>query len=209
MISVNPPAVSTARYGNLVAQVDADGNDLGGIRNVFVEVPIGTYTGWNLFSRSFFEDGFCTLQGSFIPFAHTKAERLAAGDARPSLEERYPSKDAYVAAMKKAADALVGKRYLLPDDAVRSWSRRPNAKESEARRSRVASAGTNPMNEDARARDNSAREPDRSAMRRLMVFFGIVYVVEGLGQTGGLIAQPLSYFLRKRMAGPPSRSLHS
>jgi alpha/beta hydrolase family protein len=119
VISVNPPSTSPARYGNLVAQVDADGNDLGGIRNVFVEVPIGTYTGWNLFNHSFFEDGFCTLQGSFIPFARTKAERLAAGDARLSVEERYPSKEAYVAAIKKAADTLVSKRYLLPDDAVR------------------------------------------------------------------------------------------
>jgi len=119
VISVNPPTASPARYGNLVAQVDADGNDLGGIRNVFVQVPIGTYTGWNLFNRSFFEDGFCTLQGSFIPFARTKAERLAAGDPRPSLEERYPSKDAYVAAIKQAADDLVGKRYLLPADAER------------------------------------------------------------------------------------------
>jgi hypothetical protein len=119
IITVNPPKVSPARYGNLVPQVDQDGNDIGGIRNVFVEVPIGTYTGWNLFNRSFFEDGFCTLQGSFIPFARTKTERLAAGDARPSIEERYPTKEMYVAAIKKAADALVGKRYLLPEDAVR------------------------------------------------------------------------------------------
>jgi hypothetical protein len=119
VVTVNPPKVSPALYGNLVPQVDADGNDVGGIRNVFVEVPIGTYTGWNLFNRSFFEDGFCTLQGSFIPFARTKAERLAAGDARLSIEERYPTKEAYVAAMKKAADALVGNRFLLPEDAVR------------------------------------------------------------------------------------------
>jgi hypothetical protein len=119
VIDVALPKVSPARYGNLVPQVDSDGNDIGGIRNVFVEVPIGTYTGWNLFNRSFFEDGFCTLQGSFIPFARTKAERLAAGDTRLSIEERYPSKEAYVVAVKKAADTLVGKRYLLPDDAVR------------------------------------------------------------------------------------------
>ena len=33
--------------------------------------------------------------------------------------------------------------------------------------------------------------------RRLMIFFSIVYVVEGLGQTGGLIAQPLAYFLKE------------
>jgi hypothetical protein len=115
-ISINPPKVSTARYGNLVPQVDADGNDLDGIRNVFVQVPIGTYTGWNLFNHSFFEDGFCTLQGSFIPFAGTKAERLATGDERLSIEERYPTRETYVAAVKKAAEGLVAKRYLLPED---------------------------------------------------------------------------------------------
>jgi hypothetical protein len=119
LISIDPPRVSGARYGNLVPQVDADGNDLGGIRNVFVQVPIGTYTGWNLFNHSFFEDGFCTLQGSFIPFAPTKAERLAAGDQRLSLEERYPSKETYVAAVKAAAEGLVDKRHLLPEDAAR------------------------------------------------------------------------------------------
>ncbi len=30
-----------------------------------------------------------------------------------------------------------------------------------------------------------------------MLFFALVYVVEGLGQTGGLIAQPLNYFLKQ------------
>jgi MFS family permease len=30
-----------------------------------------------------------------------------------------------------------------------------------------------------------------------MVFFALVYVVEGIGQTGGLIAQPLNYFLKQ------------
>jgi len=118
VITVNPPKVSAARYGNLVPQVDADGNDLDGIRNVFLQVPIGTYTGWNLFNHSFFEDGLCTLQGSFIPFARTKAERLAVGDERLSVEERYPTRETYVAAVKKAAQGLVAKRYLLPEDAT-------------------------------------------------------------------------------------------
>jgi hypothetical protein len=119
IISGDPPKLSTARYGALVAQVDADGNDLGGIRNVFAAVPIGTYTGWNYFNKEFFEDGFCTLSGSFIPFAPTKQERLAAADPRPSIEERYPTKQAYVAAFRKAADDLVAQRFLLPDDAIR------------------------------------------------------------------------------------------
>jgi hypothetical protein len=119
ILSGDLPKISTGRYGNLVAQVDADGNDLGGVRNVFVAVPIGTYTGWNLFNKNYFEDGFCTLSGSFVPFAPTKAERLATGDPRPSLEERYPTKDAYVTAFKKAAGDLVAQRLLLADDAAR------------------------------------------------------------------------------------------
>ena len=45
--------------------------------------------------------------------------------------------------------------------------------------------------------DGAAPLADAGAIRRLMLFFGIVYVVEGLGQTGGLIAQPLTYFLKE------------
>ena len=119
VLSGTVPNSGQAEYAVLVPQVDADGNDLDGVRNVYVQVPIGTYTGWNLFNQNFFENGFCTLQGSFIPFARTKAERLAAGDPRPSLEERYPEKDTYVTAVQKAADDLVAKRHLLPEDARR------------------------------------------------------------------------------------------
>jgi Alpha/beta hydrolase domain len=117
VITVEPPHVGSASYGVLEPQVDADGNDLGGIRSVFAQVPIGTYTGWNLGQKDRFEGGLCNLQGSFIPFAPTRAERLAAGDPRLSIEERYPSKDVYVAAFRKAADDLVAQRYLLPEDA--------------------------------------------------------------------------------------------
>jgi hypothetical protein len=117
--SKEPPAIGTARYNPLVPQVDTDGNDIGGVRNVYVQVPIGSYTGWNLFRDDWFTNGFCTLSGSFIPFAATKAEREAAGDPRPSLEERYPSKDAYVRAVRAAADKLIGQRMLLQEDGFR------------------------------------------------------------------------------------------
>lgn len=117
IITVEPPRVGTASYGVLVGQVDADGNDLAGIRSVALQVPIGTYTGWNLGRADRFEDGFCSLQGSFIPFARSRAERMASGDPRPSLEERYPSRDAYVAALRAAAERLVSQRFLLADDA--------------------------------------------------------------------------------------------
>jgi hypothetical protein len=117
VITVEPPLVRSGSYGVLEPQVDADGNDLAGIRSVFAEVPIGAYTGWNLGRKDRFEGGLCNLQGSFIPFALSRAERLAAGDPRLSIEERYPSRDVYVAAFRKAAYDLVARRFLLPEDA--------------------------------------------------------------------------------------------
>ncbi len=118
VISIEPPRVGTAVYGVLEGQVDADGNEIAGVRSVFAQVPIGTYLGWNLFRAGRLEGGMCNLQGSFIPFARTKAEREAIGDSRLSLEERYPTRDVYVAAMRQAADGLVRARLLLPDDAT-------------------------------------------------------------------------------------------
>ena len=93
VITIEPPKQGEALYGVLVHQVNEDGNDIGGARGLHLQVPIGTYTGWNLGRRDRFEDRFCSLQGSFIPFARTKQERLDTGDPRLSMEERYPTKD--------------------------------------------------------------------------------------------------------------------
>jgi MFS family permease len=38
---------------------------------------------------------------------------------------------------------------------------------------------------------------DKGVTTRLLLFFALVYVVEGVGQVGGLIAQPLSYYLKE------------
>jgi len=74
----------------------------------FCRAPDGTYTGWNPGRKDRFEGGQCNLQGSFIPFAATRAERLATGDTRPSIEERYPNKDAYVGGDPSGCGAVGG-----------------------------------------------------------------------------------------------------
>jgi len=117
VITVEPPRVGSASYGVLAPLVDPDGNDLGGIRSVFVQAPIGTYTGWNVGRAGRFEGGMCNLQGSFIPFAPDRAAREATGDPRPSLAERYPDQAAYVAAFRAGAERLVAQRFLLEEDA--------------------------------------------------------------------------------------------
>jgi Alpha/beta hydrolase domain len=112
------PFVVKGLYYALLPQVDADGNDIDGIRNVNVQVPLGTYTGWNPRKAGFSEGDSCDLTGGYIPFFRTQAQRLAAGDPRPSLAERYPTHADYVAKVTAAANSLVAQGFLLPQDAA-------------------------------------------------------------------------------------------
>ena len=102
---------------HLVPQVDADGNETGGIRVPDIAVPLATNTGWNFRSPSVGgSTEIYNLLGSYIPFALTKAEREARNDPRPSIAERYQGREDYLAKLRAAAQALVAKRYLLAED---------------------------------------------------------------------------------------------
>jgi hypothetical protein len=79
-------------------------------------VPLGTYTGWALRAGPQEGDG-CEGSGQYIPFAKTKAERLASGDPRLSLEERYPDVETYTSMLHKAIENLQRAGFLLPFDA--------------------------------------------------------------------------------------------
>ena len=65
----------------------------------------------------------CYLDGIFVPFAKTKAERIAKRDPRLSLAERYHSKHDYVAKVRAAADMLKQQGYLLDEDVERAEKR--------------------------------------------------------------------------------------
>jgi hypothetical protein len=100
-------------------KVDADGNELGGVPVVLREAPLGTYLGWNVTAEGFHKGQLCNYAGGMVPFAKTKAERMANEDPRPSLEERYGSHDGYVAKVKEAAQKIVADGFLLQADANR------------------------------------------------------------------------------------------
>ena len=90
-----PPKIKRS-LPQLVVKIDADGNEVAGIKSPLLAAPLGTYTGWNVTASGPLKGQSCGLSGGFIPFAKTKAERMAHGDPRPSLEERYRSHDEYV-----------------------------------------------------------------------------------------------------------------
>jgi hypothetical protein len=112
---VDPPARIDNVYGTLVCAVDADGNEVAGIRLPPIAVPLGTYTGWNVYRAQPGE--LADRDGSLILFGVTKQEE-ATGDPRPSLAERYGTRAAYAAMVEAAAAALVAERLLLPADAA-------------------------------------------------------------------------------------------
>lgn len=101
----------------LVPQVDADGNDLAGIRMPDVSAPLATCTGWLLRSVSMgAPQESVPLQGSWIPFAATRRQREQLGDPRPALDERYASKEAYLARISEALQQLIQQGYLQSED---------------------------------------------------------------------------------------------
>ena len=113
---VHPKPDLTRQYRPLVSKVDADGNEVAGIRLPEIAVPLATYTGWNLYKRPFTEGDLCDRDGSYSEFAATRAERDLAGDPRASVAERYTSHADYAAKLQAAAESLARDGLLLEGD---------------------------------------------------------------------------------------------
>ena len=131
IMTINPPVITSPMFNNpkngpiypsYVPRTDTDGNDISGIRLVDVTVPLATYTGWALRSGPQAGDG-CEGAGQYIPFPKTKAERIASGDPRLSIEERYPTFSVYETAVKNAVDDMIAKRLLLQEDKAANLNR--------------------------------------------------------------------------------------
>jgi len=111
-----PPRPGPA-WGSRVSAVDADGNEVAGIRLPEVAVPVAAFTGWTLRHPDIGgAEQRLVFAGATLPFARTRSEREVHGDPRLSIEERYASREAYLERVRQAALALVAQRYLLEED---------------------------------------------------------------------------------------------
>jgi hypothetical protein len=129
--TVNPPLIvppyednplNGPIYPSFVPKTDRDGNDIAGVRLADVGVPVATYTGWALRSGPQANDG-CEGSGQFIPFPKTKADRLASGDPRQSVEERYPTFERYQRRVARAITEMVEDRLMLCEDTATEYAR--------------------------------------------------------------------------------------
>jgi hypothetical protein len=126
---VQPPQhLNGKHYSAFVPKVDKDGNEIGGVRAVHLQVPLATHAGWNLRAKGFMEDQLCYLNGMHVPFAKTKEEREKSGDPRLSIAERYKDQNDYVQQVSRAARTLVDQRFLLQEDAERIIAEATKAK---------------------------------------------------------------------------------
>jgi hypothetical protein len=124
IITKTLPVALADQYGVLVPKVDRDGNETSGVVLPDVAVPVATSTGWSVRGAAAGGAGeLCYLDGSYLPFAKTKAERERTGDGRLSLEERYQGPADYAAKIRDAAAALQKDRLLLPEDVERITAR--------------------------------------------------------------------------------------
>jgi hypothetical protein len=113
-----PPKQGTP-YRTLVPAVDADGNELAGIRLPEVAVPLATYMGWNLRDAAHGAGGMLAgLNGSWLEFSNTPNPN----DPRPSIQARYPNREVYLSKYADACLDLAKQRYLLDVDALNMLS---------------------------------------------------------------------------------------
>jgi hypothetical protein len=121
--ALEPPREDPNReYAVLIPQVDADGNDVAGVRTPHIAAPLATHTGWN-YRTAGSTQALYSIVGSYLPFAATRAGEVETGDARPSIAERYRSRADYVARIAIAADALLQSGLLLDEDLERYVAR--------------------------------------------------------------------------------------
>ena len=118
-VITNLPAPVRQVIPTLAPKVDADGNEIAGTKSLLLQLPLGTYTGWNPVAGGVLKGQECVLAGGYIPFARTRAERLANGDPRLSIEERYTSVSNYYFQASVIAKKLIAQRFLLVEDGVR------------------------------------------------------------------------------------------
>ena len=117
--TLEPPEIRQS-YVVRVPAFHPDGNEKGTLDLPAVTVPVGTYASWNLRNESVGAAGeLLSLQGSYIPFAKTRAEQEANQDPRPSLDRLYPSYDDYEKRYLAAAQERISQGYMLPEELPR------------------------------------------------------------------------------------------
>ena len=116
IVTIEPPKVGKA-FRMFVPQVNEDGNETSGIAMPVIQAPLASYMGWNLRAPEIgAPKELYSMRGSYVAFPKTAEARKKTKDPRPSIEERYKTRKAYLEKITKAANNLAEHHYILPQD---------------------------------------------------------------------------------------------
>jgi alpha/beta hydrolase family protein len=118
IITLEPPRLGKP-FPVRVPQVDADGNELAGVRSLELLAPLATYTPWSLRGGAANPGELVDFYGTFIPFSRDAAERERRRDPRASVTERYGDHPRYIELVRRRADMLLRAGFLLDEDVPR------------------------------------------------------------------------------------------
>jgi hypothetical protein len=115
-IAAYPPKTGEA-FRSYVSAVDADGNEVAGLRPPELVAPLATFAGWNTRHPDTGAAGdLMSMNGSTLRFALTREERERTKDPRRSIAERYASRAAYLEEVRRTTRELIEKRHVLGED---------------------------------------------------------------------------------------------
>jgi hypothetical protein len=118
IITLEPPRLGQP-FPLRVPQVDADGNEVAGLRSLELLAPLATFTPWSLRGGPANPEELVDFYGTFIPFPRDRAQRERTGDPRPSVTERYGDRTRYVEIVRRHAETLARSGFLLAEDIPR------------------------------------------------------------------------------------------
>ncbi|MCB0602302.1 MAG: cyanophycinase [Saprospiraceae bacterium] len=115
IIRNQPPRILNT-YTSLVPQLDQNGNELGGIRNFEVSVPLATFTGWSLRDgKPAAQDELDDFQGYIMPFSMDKGAEIST-DLRPTIKSLYHDRMDYEQQVTVCVDQLIKDGFVLDRD---------------------------------------------------------------------------------------------
>ncbi|NOY37082.1 MAG: hypothetical protein GXO83_05860 [Chlorobi bacterium] len=110
----NQPPLRGKAFPVFVPATDSFGNEVAGIRNVEVEVPLATYLPWNLRWGYPAATGEMTdFSGTFIPFA---TRENPSGNPEFMVQDLYPNEKNYLNRVDISLEKLIRKGFLLEED---------------------------------------------------------------------------------------------
>ncbi len=122
----NQPPILLGEIIPKVPQVDNFGNEISGIQNIELRVPLASFAPWNLRGGDYNPNELSNFCGTTFPLSRDEGAKLLTGDTRPSINGLYLDRDDYLYKVNREAQNLVNKRFLLNEDIPRVMMRASN-----------------------------------------------------------------------------------